>query len=344
MLRHRWAAAVTATALCLLAAGAAGPAEAHDGRPDHHLGKGFTFAVIGDIPYGQAEIDHFPANIRQINADRDVQWVSHLGDIKNGSSVCSDEYFDLIKSDVDVFEDPFVYTIGDNEWTDCHRPNNGGYNPLERLDAVRDVFFPRPGYTLGKPTRVTSDAVAGYPENVRYVRDGVSFAAVHIVGSNNSLAPWTGNTTATPEQTVEVLGRTADAVSEIHAAFAKGHRRDNRAVVLMTQADMFDPTATDPKFGDYYAFQPIVAAIARESRAYGGPVYLFNGDSHLYNADRPLAPGSPWLDFYGLTSSSAPNLQRITVDGSDNANDYLKVTVTNNRREPLRWTRIAYTS
>ena len=49
----------------------------------------------------------------------------------------------------------------------------------------------------------------GYPENVSYDRGGVAFAAVHIVGSNNSLASWTGNNTSTPEQTAEVLGRTA---------------------------------------------------------------------------------------------------------------------------------------
>jgi len=39
---------------------------------------------------------------------------------------------------------------GDNEWTDCHRPNNGGYNPLERLAKVRATFFPSPGRTLGQ--------------------------------------------------------------------------------------------------------------------------------------------------------------------------------------------------
>jgi len=58
---------------------------------------GYTFAVIGDIPYGDAAIARFPANVAQINADPAVQWVDHLGDIKNGSSVCSDAYFQLIK-------------------------------------------------------------------------------------------------------------------------------------------------------------------------------------------------------------------------------------------------------
>ena len=99
---------------------------------------------------------------------------------------------------------------GDNEWTDCHRPNNGGYNPLERLAKVRATFFPSPGRTLGQhQTKVSSQADQGYPENVTYDRAGVAFVAVHIVGSNNSLAPWTGSTAPTPEQTTEVLGRTA---------------------------------------------------------------------------------------------------------------------------------------
>lgn len=52
---------------------------------------------------------------------------------------------------------------------------------------------------------------------------------------------------------------------------------------------MFDPMVTSLAFADYYGFQPIVAAIARESAAYGGPVYLFNDDSHVYNAGKSLA-------------------------------------------------------
>jgi hypothetical protein len=82
-------------------------------------GDGYTFAVIGDIPYGDAQIANFPNVIAQINADPSVQWVTHLGDIKSGSSQCTDEYFAWIKQQFDSFADPLVYTPGDNEWTDC---------------------------------------------------------------------------------------------------------------------------------------------------------------------------------------------------------------------------------
>jgi hypothetical protein len=62
-----------------------------------------------------------------------------------------------------------------------------------------------------------------------------------IVGSNNGMAPWTGNTAPTPEQTAEVLGRTAASIEGIHDAFAAARSQRSRAVMIMTQADMFDP-------------------------------------------------------------------------------------------------------
>jgi hypothetical protein len=331
----------------LLAVGAAStPAfatgSAGQGTPNGGEGSRFTFAVIGDIPYGATQIANFPNVIAQINADPKVQFVDHVGDIKNGSSVCSDDYFQLIKQDFDQFKDPLVYTIGDNEWTDCHRANNGSYNPLERLAKIREVFFPRPGYTLGQHSvRVNSDVAAGYPEDVQYTRADVAFAAVNIPGSNNSMAPWTGNTAPTPEQASEVLGRTAAVIGTIRNTFSAAKVGHNKAVVLLTQADMFDPTVLNPSFADYYAFQAIVKAIAQESAAFHGPVYLFNGDSHIYNSDNPLGAGSSWLSFYGVSAPVA-NLSRITIDGSTNVNNYLRVTVDPHNPQPLSWERVPF--
>ena len=119
---HRAALAVAAITVLTLSAAAASPAA---GSAEH----GYTFAVIGDIPYGDAQIANFPNVIAQINADPSVEWVDHLGDIKDGSSVCSDEYFQMIKSDFDQFSDPLVYTVGDNEWTDCHRTEQRRLQP-----------------------------------------------------------------------------------------------------------------------------------------------------------------------------------------------------------------------
>jgi Calcineurin-like phosphoesterase len=336
---HR--AALAAAAVGALVASTAQTALAHDGSDG-----GYTFAVIGDIPYGASQIANFPNVIAQINADPSVEWVTHLGDIKNGSTLCSDEYLQMIKSDFDRFADPLVYTVGDNEWTDCHRANNGTYNPLERLAKIRDVFFPSPGRTLGQDAaQVVSQADQGIPENVRWERAGISFAAADVVGSNNGMLPWPelGFSAPTPEQTAEVLARTSASIQEFHDAFSTARAHHDRAVALMIQADMFDPTVSNPSYADYYAFTPIVAAIAREAAAFPGQVYLFNGDSHVYNSDQPLAAGSPWLSFYGVTQA-APNLTRVTVDGSTGVNDYLRVTAHGHGSQVLTWERVPFSS
>jgi hypothetical protein len=218
----------------------------------------FVFAVIGDIPYGDAQIARFPAVVDQINADPAVALVDHLGDIKSGSSVCSDEYFAMIRIQFDCFLDPLIYTPGDNEWTDCHRVNNGSFNPLERLAAVRAVFFPRPGKTLGQHgVKVRSQAERGFVENISYHRADVEFAAVHIVGSNNSLAPWTGKPGPTPEQLTEIQHRTAAGLCLIDQVFDRATKENQRAVVLLMQADMFDSTVPAPRFDDFSGFQSV---------------------------------------------------------------------------------------
>src|SRR5437879_1588183 len=89
-MRYRRCLAVL-TAAGILVTTAAASASANGGV-DVNVGAGAlrrsTIAVIGDIPYGATKLAQFPANIAQINADPDVSLVAHLGDIKNGSSLC----------------------------------------------------------------------------------------------------------------------------------------------------------------------------------------------------------------------------------------------------------------
>ena len=106
--------------------------------------QAFSFGVIGDIPYGAAEIAKFPARIKDINADPGLKFVAHVGDIKNGSSICSDEHFQHI--------DPSSITSS-TRWSSPPATTNGSTATarttapttcLERLDKLRQVFFTNP--------------------------------------------------------------------------------------------------------------------------------------------------------------------------------------------------------
>ncbi|MET3721822.1 hypothetical protein [Arthrobacter sp. UYEF21] len=336
------------TAAAALAFGllASQPAVAADNTSDSQ--QAFTFGVIGDIPYGEAEIAKFPSRIQDLNEDKDLKFVAHVGDIKNGSTVCSDGYFSYIRTQFDTFTHPLVFTPGDNESVDCHRTNNGAYNPLERLDKLREIFFNEPGKTLGATMPVKTQENLGLPENVRFTENRVAFSVLNIQGSNNSAMPWTGlgKTAATPEQLAEVAYRTGAVVAQVRETFADAERRNDRAVVLMTQADMFDPSllaAASANPATMSGFREIVQTIVEETNGFDAPVYLINGDSHVFAENQPLAEGSPWLDIYG--QPAADDLQRITVDGSNNATNYVRFTVAGNNAkgtEVLSWETVPF--
>jgi hypothetical protein len=297
---------------------------------DDHAAKRVTYAIIGDTPYGQPQIDNFPNDIAEINADPNVRMVIHLGDIKNGSSRCDTTYFQTVLTDFGTFADPLVYTPGDNEWTDCHRANNGAYNPGERLATVRQMFFADPGRTLGRSVKVDHQA-APYVENVSWSQSNVQYGTLDVPGSNNDWAPWFDVTPRTDAQVAEYTGRNAADIAWLDGIFADARHDKADAVVLAIQADMWDPAfsgvnANPASFDHFTAF---VQELARQTLAWQKPVLLLNGDSHVFVDDQPLSSAAPAYQktMYGLTQA-VPNLRRLTINGSTTpCHEWLKLTI-----------------
>jgi hypothetical protein len=97
------------------------------------------FMAIGDLPYTlPADFAAFERLITRINAIKPAFTV-HVGDIKRGSTPCSDGHFARILAMFGRFDGPLIYTPGDNEWTDCHRPDNGPH-----VYENMPVFVPPP--------------------------------------------------------------------------------------------------------------------------------------------------------------------------------------------------------
>jgi hypothetical protein len=111
---------------------AASPLTTASATPSHPVGP-LTVAVYGDSPYGVSayapanqaadttEYEKSPAFIGTMNADPSVSEVIHVGDVHSGKQFCTEEYDNQIASLWQDFNDPLVYTPGDNEWTDCHK-------------------------------------------------------------------------------------------------------------------------------------------------------------------------------------------------------------------------------
>jgi hypothetical protein len=323
----------TAGLACGLVAASAA-ALAGNGTPlNPHSANALTLAVYGDAPYGAsnadtAAFDATPAFIDAINHDPKVDLVAHVGDIHSGSQKCAVAYDQSIADLWSAYKDPLVYTPGDNEWTDCQKTkelpgSDFGGDPIQNLNAVRGIFFPRPGYTLGgRPKQVVSQAQVGmgtdanYVENVMWEQSKTLFVTLNIPGgSNNDDDNWFGQP-RTQAQTDEIAQRTQADLDWLDAAFAQAQADGAGSVVILTQADMWDLDGKAPAHIANY--QPFIDSIASHTLAFGEPVLLINGDSHMYRSDNPLVPNAPCVIETGAPDTSTEPCSDDAYDNQPN--------------------------
>jgi hypothetical protein len=244
----------------------------------------FTFVAMGDMPYQLP--DDYARFERLITAVNQVEpaFTIHIGDTKSGSSSCADETLQKVRGYFDDFRHPLVYTPGDNEWTDCHREAAGGFDPLERLAKVRALHFAGAASLGAKPMPLErqSDVSEHRPmvENARWTRNGVMFATVHVVGSNNGFE-------RTPEAAAEYFARDAANSAWIEDTYAKATAADAAGAVFAFQADLLLDT---PERFDRanYGFWNTIQALSEGATAFGKPVLLIQGDTHELVIDQPL--------------------------------------------------------
>jgi hypothetical protein len=334
----------TAMVAALIAA-LLGTGTARAGRGGEEEGdRPVTIGVVGDMPYTSQQQAAFQGFLNAMSADSRFSLVVHLGDIKSGSTACTDAYIKGIRDAVDSYSGAFVYTPGDNEWTDCHRNAADPRNPVERLGFLRAKFFYRPGASLGiRPRDVFSQqsepGFSDFVENQAWIESKTVFAVINLPGSNNDLDPWTHNVAASPgQQQQEFDSRQAADLEWLDHVFALAEDNHARAVVLGIQADMWDPAAGTAELTGYSAF---IQELAQRAIDFGGPVLLLNGDSHNFEVDNPLAAGDP---SHGV-STPVPNLTRITVQGGSDhfPLEYLRLTVDPRRQAPFSWERVVPT-
>lgn len=317
----------------------------------------FQFALIGDVPYGERAIEQFPALVEDINNDRRNRWVMHAGDIKAGSTMCDDLHLFKKFFMFEKFDRPFIYTPGDNEWTDCHRENNGGFHPLDRLELIRALFFPRPGLTTGgQRMRVTTQAddpgYELYVENVAWVRGGVVFATIHMVGSSDGFSPWSQGTAGDPsnpepfdpldsrdmpreDRIMEVIERREAGMAWLAKVFEVANDIDSPGVFIMIHADpqfLEVGSANAPSANQIEAYGPFIEALADEVNYFDGEVVLAHGDTHFFRVDKLLRNRDPDdLEFFG--GPRLENFTRVETFGSTE-NHWVRVKV--NPKGPVR--------
>ncbi|OUT77717.1 MAG: hypothetical protein CBB82_06090 [Betaproteobacteria bacterium TMED22] len=265
------------------------------------------FIVLGDMPYGnQAEVEEqYRKLIGSIN-EESPNFVIHLGDIKSGSTLCSDEFYMRQKELFSIFTAPFLYTPGDNEWTDCHRTNNGSYAPLDRLKKLREVVFDESYFQQNARLGVQSQGIlmsefSEYIENQMWIFSETLFLLVHVVGSNNNM----DSGSLSGER--EFLLRERANKQWINRAFDLLQEDRIRDLVVVFHGDPFidwmmpQPSLIYPGFSE--TIEATLFALANKTDK---NILLINGDTHQYQWDHP---------FYGAGHTRG-NVSRLVVPGA----------------------------
>lgn len=311
------------TALSLISCSATGPSAGPSAS------QPFSFGVWGDMPYKKAGDDaKLPAVLQSINQS-DIAFSLYDGDIKDGSSKCTDDIYTDALTMFGGMAKPVVYVAGDNEWTDCHRLNNGGYDGLERLAHLRRVMYPSINSLGQNPMALEHQGQPGekFVENTRFSQGGVVFVGINMPGSNNNLVLNAKECTAKSARkaaqcdaaNAEYLERDAANVSWLAASFAQAKANNALGLVLVVQADPgFDLPETEDKDESaapgVSGYRHFMNQLVAQTEQFKGQVLLVHGDTHFFKMDKPLhGPGNMLTNLTRLQTFGSPSLHWVKV-------------------------------
>jgi len=304
------------------------------------LAETFSFGLWGDMPYtrnndGSKSGEKMTRLLDSINAS-ELAFTVFDGDTKDGSSICTDNVIGL--ETITLFNKtkaPTIYVPGDNEWTDCHRINNGGYNNLERLDFLRRTMF-TDDYSFGQTTlklQRQGPARGLYSENSRWLHGGIVFIGLNVPGSNNNkvfadhcISKLSARSHADCDaDNAEYLARDAANIAYLRESFQIARQNNAPGLVLVIHADLgFDlpetPEVNERNLNGFDGYNTFLAILAQETRAFVGQVLLVHGDTHFYKIDKPLIDQAHLIkNFTRLETFGSPNLHWVKVSVDTNS-------------------------
>src|SRR4030095_3140948 len=191
-----WARNLVLQIIAVLAVVALSPmfAAARDKNDGHSDRDSYAIGLWGDLPYSAVQATVGVPNLIADMNSQELAFTAHDGDLKSGSSECTDAGYAQAQGYFASLRAPAAFTRGDNDWTDCDRV--AGYNSLAQLDKERKLFFSTP-FTLGQrklrqevqtdPLCLGVSGPVACVENRRWTFGGVTYATLNVQGSCNNL-------------------------------------------------------------------------------------------------------------------------------------------------------------
>ncbi|AFQ47774.1 hypothetical protein [Burkholderia cepacia] len=318
----RVAAALVAAVLALAQAGALA-------APPKRAAPPYSFAVVSGVINVPADEPAAQRLLDSIARERNLAFVVYAGDIKGAKEACRDSLYTQRGAILDASRVPLVFIPGHDDWVTCSTAAGGGYDPVERLDFLRqtllaDAALPDPG---ALPITRESEVARfrPYRENARWMHDNVVFVALNAPAPNNHYLT-AGGRNGEFEDRIVANGFWIDHAAE----YAK--RREARAMVVIFEGDpQFDRYERAERFAWLRfnrprvrdGFRELKRTLVKAAATFRGPILVMHASSEpLANGfliDRPL---------HADDGALVGNVTRVAFGPRHPANQWVQVNVS----------------
>ncbi|WP_325624352.1 hypothetical protein [Paraburkholderia sp.] len=313
----------------MLASSLGSPLAAHAQPPR------YAFAVVANVVTSQSEEAAAQRLIDAIGRDPQITSIVYDGNLKGAHEACADHLYERRHDLLAAARAPLIFVPGERDWVTCGTNGSGAYDPVERLDYLRQNFFADSNSLGQNPLTLTRESEVSrfrpYRENVRWQYGDTVFIALNVPDGNNHYLNAGGRNGEFEDRVI------ANGFWLEHAAeYAK--RRNARAIIIFMQGNALPEHYERPdRFAWLRLHRPprdgyleLRRSLVKLAQTFRGPVIIVNAD------DSKLARGftidQPLRNEKGVRIE---NVTRIAFALHDPLTQWLQVDVDMARGTPL---------
>jgi hypothetical protein len=303
----------------------------------HAQSPRYAFAVIAGTMQSAADEAPTQRLLEAIGRERDLSFIVYDGNLKGAKEACRDALYERREAVLETARPALFFIPGQHDWTDCGTVASGGFDPVERLDQLRQTLFADSTSMGQNPIALTRESEVSrfrpYRENVRWLVGDTVFVGMNAPGPNNHYLTAGGRNGEFEDRVI------ANAFWLEHAAeFAK--RREARAIVIFIQGDP-DPERYERP--DRFAwlrfarntrrdgFLEFKRSLVKLAQIYRGPVLVIHCDDE--RAPSGFVIDQPLRNDKGLRVT---NLTRVALAPHDRLNQWIRIEVDLAKKPPFR--------
>jgi hypothetical protein len=297
----------------------------------------YTFAVIAGTLQSPADEASTQRLIEAIGRNREMSFIVYDGNLKGAKEACQDTLYERRQALLEAARPALIFIPGQHDWADCGTSEAGDFDPVERLDQLRQTLFADPSSMGQNPLVLTRESEVSrfrpYRENVRWQLGDTVFIGLNAPAANNRYLSAGGRNGEFEDRVV------ANAFWLEHAAeYAK--RREARAIVVFIQGDP-DPERYERP--DRFAwlrfarnsrrdgFLELKRSLVKAAEIFRGPILLIHNDDGRpaggFAIDQPLRNDKVEV---------VTNLTRIAFAQRDRLDEWLQIEADLSRKPPFR--------